>query len=174
MTRYRIDPGRSHVETLMTSNVHPIHAKAQNLSGVIEGELDADGKPDFGRPHRARIHLPVEALASGNRIQDLEMQRRMEARKHPSIDIDVKRAWSHDGNGSGGSRAAFEVQAKGQSRPYEEDFSMRAEGNRLVIEGEHRFDMRDFGVNPPRFFTLKVDPEVTVKVRIEAEEDKTG
>jgi hypothetical protein len=45
---------------------------------------------------------------------------------------------------------------------------MRLEGNRLVVEGEHTFDMRDFDVRPPRFLALQVLPEVTVRARIVA------
>jgi hypothetical protein len=38
----------------------------------------------------------------------------------------------------------------------------------LVIEGEHVFDVRDFGVRPPRIGFLRVHPEVNVAIRIEA------
>jgi hypothetical protein len=31
--------------------------------------------------------------------------------------------------------------------------------------------MRDFGVNPPRILTLKVDPAVRVRVRLVADEE---
>ena len=48
---------------------------------------------------------------------------------------------------------------------------MQVEGRRLVIEGEHTFDMRDFDVNPPNFLALKVHPEVRVRARIVAEQD---
>ena len=48
---------------------------------------------------------------------------------------------------------------------------MRLEGRRLVLEGEHTFDMRDFDVNPPGFLTLKLDPGVTVQARIVADRE---
>jgi polyisoprenoid-binding protein YceI len=172
MTRYRILAGRSKVETEMTSNVHPIHATAAELSGVIEGELGPDGRPDFESPHRARFLIPVESLKSGNRLQDAEMQRRMDARGHPNIEVTVSRAWREDGDGR--SRAKFEVEAHGRARPYEGEFTFALDGKRVIVEGEHAFDMRDFGVDPPRFLTLKVDPEVKVTLRIEAEEDGMG
>lgn len=167
MTRFRIVPGRSRVETTVSSSVHPIHASGEGLRGWIEGEIGADGGPNFDVSHGAALELPVEALGSGNRLQDVEMQRRLDARRYPLIEVRVRRAWL-DGAG-GGARAAFDVTAHGRSRPYEEGFTLRTDGGRVVIEGEHQFDMRDFGVNPPRFFTLKVSPEVRVKVRIEAE-----
>ena len=172
MRRYLILSERSKVETQMTSNVHPIHATANDVSGAIEGEVGADGMPDFDAPHRAHIRLPVEGMLSGNRLQDMEMQRRMDARKYPAIDVTIERAWLPGGDGR--ARASFEVSACGRSRTYEENFSMRLDGRRLVVEGEHAFDMRDFGVSPPRFLALKVDPEVKVRMRLEAEEEAPG
>jgi hypothetical protein len=81
----------------------------------------------------------------------------------------VDRAWPL--NGDGGCRAAFRVTAHGRTQSFEEGFRMRLEGGRLVIEGEHSFDMRDFDVKPPRFLTLKVEPEVTVRARIVADQE---
>jgi hypothetical protein len=37
-----------------------------------------------------------------------------------------------------------------------------------VVEGRHEFDMRDFGIVPPKFFWLWIEPEVKVGVRIVA------
>ena len=54
----------------------------------------------------------------------------------------------------------------------EEDFHFRRDGGRLVLNGQHTFDMRDFGVNPPRIFTLRVEPQVRVSVRLVTEEEE--
>ena len=165
-------PGRSSLETETKSNVHPIYASATRLDGFIEGEIGQDGKPDFESPCKARLEVPLSAMGTGNRLQDMEMQRRMEARQHPVIRVDLIRAWSL--NADGRCRAAFEVTARGRSRSYEEDFSLNTSAGRIIVEGQHAFDMRDFGVDPPRFFSMKVEPEVKVRLRIEAEEVQGG
>jgi hypothetical protein len=36
------------------------------------------------------------------------------------------------------------------------------------LEGERVFDIRDFGMQPPRILMLRVHPEVAVRVSIEA------
>lgn len=161
-------PGRSSLETETKSNVHPIHASATRLDGFIEGEVGPDGRPDFELPYKARLEVPLAAMGTGNRLQDMEMQRRMKAREHPVIRVDLIRAWNLGPDGM--CRASFQVTARGRSRSYEENFSLSASGGRIVVEGQHAFDMRDFGVDPPRFFAMKVEPEVKVRLRIEAEE----
>ena len=159
------------MDTEVRSSVHPIHGRATELSGMIEGEFGEDGRPLLDRPHRGWVEIPVVAIRSGNRINELEMQRRADVRQYPTIRFEVTRAWPVDG-GTDRYRAAVSVTAHGRSQSVEEDFSLRRDGRRLVLEGRHTFDMRDFGVNPPRILTLKVDPQVKVDVRLVAEEEE--
>jgi hypothetical protein len=155
----------------MRSSVHDLYAETRALAGAIDGELDGSGVPRFEAAHGARLQLPVDSMRSGNRLQDMEMRRRLDPRKYPLIEIVVDRAWRLDGGDR--CRAAFKVTAHGRTRSFEEDFRMRLEGRRLVVEGEHTFDMRDFDVSPPRVLTLKVSPEVTVSARIVAQREES-
>ncbi|MDQ6773443.1 MAG: YceI family protein [Candidatus Dormibacteraeota bacterium] len=163
-TRWLTVRGQSSVTTELSSSVHPIHATSTEVEGSLEGVLDWEGRPELGAPHGARLRLKVESLQSGSRIQDAEMWRRMDTRRNPDIEVIVGRVWERDG---GGYRAAFEVRAHGVTRPYEGDFELNvAPDGRVTVDGEHAFDMRDFNVSPPRFLTLKVDPEVKIRVHI--------
>lgn len=169
MTRFRVVPGSSSIDTEVRSSVHPIHGRATELTGVVEGEFDGDGRPLLDRPHRGWIEVAVESIHSGNRLTELEMQRRADVGRFPTIRFEVSRAWPV--NGSDRYRAAVSVTAHGRTQAFEEDFRVRRDGRRLVLDGQHTFDMRDFGVNPPRIFTLRVEPEVRVSVRLVAEEE---
>ncbi len=40
------------------------------------------------------------------------------------------------------------------------------------LDGSSTFDIRDFGMEPPRFLMLKVEPEVVVRVEIVAETER--
>ena len=58
----------------------------------------------------------------------------------------------------------------GVTRQVEDEVSVDAPNpDTLVIEGEHVFDVRDFGVRPPRLGLLRVHPEVSVTISVEAE-----
>ena len=153
----------------MRSSVHPIHGTATELTGVIEGEFDGGGTPLLDRPHQGWVEIPVQAIRSGNRLTELEMQRRADVGRFPTIRFEVSRAWQVDGTDR--YRAALHVTAHGRTQSFEEDFRLRRDGRRLVLEGQHTFDMRDFGVNPPRILTLKVEPQVKVSVRLVADEE---
>ena len=169
MTRFRIVPESSSIETVVKSSVHPIHGKVTELTGVVEGEFDGEGRPRLDQPHSGWVEVPVDAIRSGNRLTEIEMQRRAETRRYPTIRFEVIRAWHVDGPDR--YRAAINVTAHGRTQSFEEDFRFWREGRRLVLDGRHTFDMRDFGVNPPQVLTLRVDPLVRVSVRLVADEE---
>jgi len=169
VTRYRVVPGSSSIDTEVRSSVHPIHGRATDVSGVVEAAFDGDGKPLLDQRHGGWVEIPVEAIRSGNRLTDLEMQRRAEVSRYPTIRFEVTRAWPV--NGTDRYRAAVSVTAHGRTQAFEEDFRLQRNGGRVVLDGQHTFDMRDFGVNPPRILTLRVEPQVKVSVRLVAEEE---
>lgn len=168
MSTFHVVPGESSVETEVRSSLHPIHGRADELSGAIDAEFDGDGGPRLDLPHAGWVELPVEAIRSGSRLNDAEMRRRAEAGRYPTVRFEVKRVWAVDGTRR--LRGAFDVTAHGRTHGFEEDFTATLDGDRLVLQGEHVFDMRDFGVDPPRILTLKVEPQVRVRVRVVAEE----
>lgn len=160
------------MQTEMLSTVHGVRAETHALEGTIEGELDGDGLPDFSQPHLALLELPADAIKSGNPLQDVEMNRRMEVRTYPLINVRANRAWW--GDEAGRCRADVEVTVHGRTASFEEDFTLRVNGQRLEVEGQHLFDMREFDVSTPDFLGLRVDPQVSATVHIVAEQESPG
>lgn len=163
-------PGSSSIETEVRSSLHPIHSQAGALTGEVAGEFDSEGRLRLDLPHGGWVEVPVVELRSGSRLSDMEMQRRAEAGRYPVIRFEVTKAWRV--NGSDRYRASVDVIAHGRTRRIEEDFTLAIDGERVVLEAQHTFDIRDFGVSPPRIFMLKVEPQVKVRVRLVAEEQR--
>jgi polyisoprenoid-binding protein YceI len=165
VARYRIDPGRSRVWIDARSNVHPIHSSTDGLEGHVELGPDRDRSAGAA----GRLSLPVTRLSSGNRLEDRELYRRVEARRFPTIDgvLVAMRP-------SGGDRfrVSGDVTFRGVTRRYEDEMTVRRLDERTVaLEGASSFDIRDFGMQPPRILLLRVEPEVTVRVEIVAVEE---
>ena len=166
MTRFEVDPRASAVALAASSTIHPVHITAHGLTGSLEGELDRHGRVRLDAPHHAWLSLPVAELRSGNVLQDIEMERRMETARFPTIDCEVVGLVD---NGKGGYRASARLSVHGVSRQVEADINLVGKSpNHVVVEVEHIFNMRDFGISPPRLLVLKVEPAVRVRVRIEA------
>lgn len=167
MTRFRIDPGRSHVRTESRTSVHPIHGRADGLEGDIEVRLTG-GQVDLSEPPSIRVELDVDRLKSGNSLQDNEMLRRINARRFPTIAGEVREMKPLDS--SGRYEVAGDLTFHGVTRPEEGVVTLEVrDGRTLIIEGERTFDVREFDIEPPKFLMLRVHPEVAVQLRLVAE-----
>jgi hypothetical protein len=169
VARYRIVPGRSRVWIEARSSLHPIRTETDGLEGWLELELGDEGL-DLAVAPAAHLELPVVRLSSGNPLEDRELRRRIDARRFPTIAGDL--TVMEETDRAGRYWVAGELTFKGVTRSYEDEMTLeRLNGAMVVLAGERRFDVRDFGLEPPRILLLKVDPVVTVKVAIVAEEE---
>jgi polyisoprenoid-binding protein YceI len=167
MATFRIQPGRSRVWIEARSSLHPIHGEASGLEGTVEADV-TDGHVEIGSTPNISVELPVEQLKSGKALEDKEMLRRVDARRFPTIRGEVREMQA---TSDGRYQVRGDLTFHGITRPVEGELSVKADGSSIVLEGEQTFDIRDFGVDPPKILMLKVHPDVTVRVRAVAEKD---
>ena len=167
MARYKIAPELSYVWIDARSNVHPIHSSTDGLEGHVELQLSPDGSVDPATQATGKLSLSVDRLTSGNRLEDRELHRRIDARRFPTIDgvLDTIARSGDDGS----YRVGGDITFRGVSRPHEDLMNIESiDDQTLRLEGSSRFDIREFGMEPPRMLMLKVEPEVVVRVEIVA------
>ena len=169
MTRYRILPTRSSVWIDARSNVHPIHTEAEGLEGWLELDF-ADGRINVDQTPGGHLEYPVENLKSGNALEDRELRRRIDARRFTTIAGDLK-AMKQSGDPTRYT-VRGDLTFRGVTRTYEDEMTIAAlDAHTVRLDGQSTFDIRDFGMEQPRILMLKVQPEVTVRVEIIAEEE---
>ena len=165
MPRYRIEPKRSRVWIDARSSLHPIKRTTDGLEGHIDLET-GDGVVDVGASPAGRLSLPVGRLSSGNKLEDRELQRRIDARRYPTIDGVLTDIRTGD---DGGYLVSGELTFRGIARQVEDEMTIDIVDDRTVhLAGRSQFDIRDFGMEPPRILMLKVEPRVDVRVDIVA------
>jgi polyisoprenoid-binding protein YceI len=166
---YRIAPERSQVWIEARSSLHPIHGEGRGLEGSIEAEM-IDGRLDLNGVPKIRLELPVESLKSGKSMEDAEMMRRIDARRYPTIRGEVVEIKESRG---GRYQVRGDLTFHGITKTVEGEVSISVpDGDgTIVFEGEQTFDIRDFGVQPPKILMLKVHPDVKVRVRVVAEQE---
>lgn len=167
MTRFRIVPDRSRVWIDARSNVHAIHSETDGLQGFVDLDLDDDGTVSRDARPAAKLSLDVTRLSSGNRLEDRELQKRIDARRFPTIEgvLDTMEA---DGS-TGRYLVAGQVTFRGVSRRYQDAMTVHAsDATTITLAGSSRFNIKDFGMEPPRVLMLRVEPEVNVRVEIVA------
>jgi polyisoprenoid-binding protein YceI len=170
VAKYVIDGERSTVWVDARSSLHPIHSSSTGIEGWLELEVGADGRVDVSTQSHAHLELPVERMSSGDDFYDREMQRRIDSRRYPRIKGDLDRLGHLDGDNR--YRVRGDLTFHGITRTYEHEMSIKAVDDRtLQAEGENVFDVREFGVKPPKILMLQVYPEVSVRVSIVAHKD---
>ena len=162
MSRFIVDPEASRVWIEGSSSVHPIHASASGLVGWVELSRSGDGTAE-DTVLGGEIRIAVDRLQSGNALVDRETRRRIDARHHPEI-IGTVTAAERIGN----DRLAVsgEISFRGQVCSVSGQIVVTSEGEGLVIEGDQTFDVRDWGLQPPRVALLRVHPDVRVGIHV--------
>jgi polyisoprenoid-binding protein YceI len=168
MARYTIVPGQSRVWIEARSNVHPIHSTADGLEGFLD--LDAERDAVVGPHPAAQLSFPVNRLSSGNRLEDRELRKRIDARRYPIISGVLAGAVPvADG---GRFRVRGNLTFRGVTRSVEDEMTLTVVDDRTIrLAGESTFDVRDFGMEPPRILMLRVEPDVKVRVEVFAEKE---
>lgn len=166
MARFRVVPDRSAVWIEASSNVHPIHTRTDGLEGYVELEPGGHGQLDLGVTPKGHLSLRVDRLRSGNVLEQRELRRRIDARRFPTIDGELTDMQPAADAGRYVVRGA--VTFRGVTNEHEDEMLISFEDDMVTLAGTSTFDIRDFGMEPPRILLLHVEPEVTVRVEIVA------
>jgi polyisoprenoid-binding protein YceI len=159
--RYQVVPTRSKIWIDARSNVHPIHSTADGLEGFVEYD-------NAGSLAAAELWFPVNKLSSGNPLERRELQKRIDAAHYPTISGVLTSAEPHAADGS--FRLRGDLTFRGVTRSVEGDVEIANVDDRTVrLGGASTFDIRDFGMDPPRILVLRVEPDVSVRIEIIAE-----
>ncbi len=167
MARFSIVPDKSAVLIEASSSLHPIHTRTEGLEGFLEVDVH-DGAVDGVDGACGALSLRVDRLSSGNRLEDRELQRRIDSRRYPTIDglMTKLQATGSDGR----YRVTGDLTFRGVTRRCEDEVTITSiDDCTLRLEGESAFDIRDFGMEPPRIFMLRVHPDVKVRIELVAE-----
>ncbi len=166
-SRFRVVPDRSAVMINARSSVGPITFGAIGVTGVLVAAVTAHRVCSTPLP-TAHLEFDVERLRSGNTLYDAELLRRIDARRHPTVSLDLQ-ACTPLGT-TGRYQLQGQVTFHGVSKPLDGTVSvvMPCE-HTLVIRGEQVIDIRDFGVVSPTVLMLRMYPDVVVGIQVEAE-----
>jgi hypothetical protein len=160
-------PERSAVLLDVSTSLGPVTFGANGIEGFIEAAVE-DGGIDPAIPPAAHLELLVTRLTSGNSAYDSELHRQIGARRYPTAYVDLHAADDLDPPSS-----TFRVHGEVTLR----EVTVPAEGvvvaelpepGLLVVSGEDSLNISDFGIPPPTLFLIKIDPEVKIRLYLEA------
>jgi PadR family transcriptional regulator PadR len=165
--RFCVLPERSAVLIEARSTVGPITFGAIGITGWVETVV-RDGVIHASEHTRAHVEIAVARLASGNRLYDAELLRRIDARRFPMVMLDlheVTAIGSADRFALDGSVAFHDATRHLQGTVV----ASLPGAQTLSVRGEHGFDIRDFDISSPTVLMFRIYPDVIVKLQLEAE-----
>jgi polyisoprenoid-binding protein YceI len=170
VANYRIVPDQSQVLIHAKSSLHPIRTRSVGLEGFLAMDVLGGGRVDLDSSTSAKLSFPVDKLSSGNALEDRELKRRIDARRFPTIDGELGELRA--GPILGRYFARGDLTFRGVTNTYEDEVTItELDDQTLKLEGEHTFDIRDFGMEPPKILMLRVQPDVDVRVEIVARKE---
>jgi polyisoprenoid-binding protein YceI len=170
LARYRIVPERSWVEIHARSSLHPIDSRTDGLEGFLDLELLDGTGVNLAVPTTGKLSLDVERLSSGNALEDRELRRRIDARRFRTIDGELTAMRATET--AGRYRVRGDLTFRGVTRSFEDDMVLTTnDDGEIQLVGESTFDIRDFGMDPPRVLMLKVEPVVRVTAQVTAKKE---
>jgi polyisoprenoid-binding protein YceI len=156
------------VELSADSSVHPIHGDIRNLRGEATVDV-ADGKL-VPAGASAWIEADTEELQTGKKLEDIALRKQIEVKKYPTVRYEVR---SVDG-GPDTFKVTGAFTFHGVTQEFVEEVKASIDGGKLQVEAEHQFDIRDFGVQPFKILTMRIHPEVNLKVHLVGAEAGAG
>ena len=150
--------------------MHAIHSTTDGIEGFIELEQDSEGGITHATPPAGKLSLPLARLSSGNALEDGELRRRVDTKRYPTVDGVLTHVERVDGTNR--YRVSGDLAFRGVLRACEDEMSLEVVDDDTVrLEGRSTFDIRDFGMEPPRLLMVRVEPEVVIRVEIIAERE---
>jgi len=109
---------------------------------------------------QGRLEIPLAGLSSGNPLVDREMRRRVDTTDRPLIIAEIE---TTEDTGGDTAKVTGSIRFLDVETLVEGELTLFP-GPRLTGVGE--FDVRWWGLEPPRLLILRVDPIVTVEIDI--------
>ncbi len=155
--------------------MHPINTRSDGLVGFLDLDVQDTGRVDLTVPPAGELSFPVENLRSGNRLEDRELRKRIDARRFPTIRGVLTTMTETPTHNT--FRVTGDLEFRGVTKAVADDLTIElVDGatDTIRLRGASTFDIRDFGMQPPRILVLRVEPTVEVSVDVVAERVDTG
>jgi hypothetical protein len=170
LRRYTFDTDRCCVWVDARSSLHPINSETRGIRGWVEAGTRPDGTLDLNQTVSGALEVSAHHLSSGNRLYDLELRRRIDAKTYPTIAGQIVRVGAAEAPGE--YLVTGDLTFHGKTRTFEHEMVIAIAEGSISLTGDYVFDIREFNMKPPSMLMLKVYPEIAVRVELHGTEDQ--
>lgn len=166
MPHYRVDSATSKVVVRARSSIHDTSTTWSKVSGSIE--VDPEAIETAGAS--ASFTVDMTAFDAGDWLKNRKLRKDLAVEQHPSASFELSNLREVVRTDGGRFRAVADGVLSWRGR----DVRLAIAGEGVIdpahIDAYGRFDLdiRQLGIEPPRFLMFKVESEVTVEVTLRA------
>ena len=165
VSRYGFVTRSSRLAISGRSTLQPITAVTNRVKGWVELGFTQDGRVSSRGVH-GRIEFPVDSLVADNPLVELELRRRLDAKRYPIIWGEIVATARDDAD----LEVRGDVFFKGETEEVSGALHVeRVDDTLLRITGKQRFDLEHWGFRPPRLGMFRVYSDIAVTIDVAAE-----
>lgn len=147
----------------------------ENAHAEVKGQ--APGKPYTGvsdelkgtyntKTGEVEFSLTLETLKTDKKLRDKHMYEALETSEHPKATFKGKVDKDFDPKGKGEQKINLQgtFTIHGESKEVKIPGTLTANGDDIKFYAEWPIDITEYGIEPPQFLSIKVEPEHTISV----------
>lgn len=164
MTTYRVDSTNSRIVVKARSSIHDTSTTWKHIEGVVEAD------PAALEDASATFSVDMSAFDAGDWLKNRKLKKDLDVAGHPTATFELTGLRDLSRNQDGSFQATADGILRWRGRQVSLSVSGRGKIDASAIDATGAFDLdiRQLGVEPPRFLMFKVENEVTVEVTLRA------
>lgn len=147
-----------------TSNIHDWTLEAENTNGVLITEFDEGALEEI---EKLEFKVVATSLMSGKSGMDKNTYKALNTDKYREITFKLKKVQSITKSTADTYKvkANGSLEISGTQKDINLNFDLKTKNNEIILNGEHKLNMTNYGVEAPTamFGTIKTGEEVVVK-----------
>lgn len=163
---YKLNNKASNLTIEGTSNIHDWTLEAENTNGILTAEFD-EGKLE--EIENLEFKVIANSLMSGKSAMDKNTYKALNTDKYREIIFKLKNVQSIEkkSNDTYKVKATGSLEISGTKKDINLNFDLKSNSNEIILTGEHKLTMTDYGVEAPTamFGTIKTGEDVVVKFK---------
>ncbi len=166
MPAYRVDSQQSRIVVRARSSIHDTSTTWDQISGHIEVDpatVESDGAA-------ASFRVTMTSFDAGSWLKNRKLEKDFDLSAHPEASFELKQLRDTRQAPDGGLEAIASGVLRWRGREIAIAISGRCSlaDRQLRATGAFELDIRQLGLQPPRFLMFKVENEVTVEITLVA------
>jgi polyisoprenoid-binding protein YceI len=165
MPRYVVGAGSS-----LTVQARSMIHDTKTVWSAVSGDVTADPATLATTGAVATFDVDMTVFDAGDFLKNRKLKKDFEMDAHPKATFVLTGLRDVVGEAAGGGRFRAKADGvlkwRGKEVPLVVDGEGTLDGSKLAATGTFELDIRKLGMSAPRFLMIKMDDEVTVKVKL--------